>query len=194
MKILLPINKQRGGLNSWLLPADVEGLGTIAFEQEDLTRCVAFFALAEATRQTITFDTSFKPCHACYKHLMEEVKETLGEKTFATAWTAGQAMTLQQVLTPPALEIEVTYSTLPAKASPVPPLSSKKPLVKIEGLSPREVEVLRLIANGLTNSQIAEQLVLSPFTVNRHTQSIYAKLGINSRSAATRYALEHGLL
>jgi len=62
-----------------------------------------------------------------------------------------------------------------------------------EALTAREVEVLRLLAMGLSNSQIAERLVLSPHTVNGHIQSIYGKLGLNSRSAATRYALEHHL-
>jgi DNA-binding NarL/FixJ family response regulator len=62
------------------------------------------------------------------------------------------------------------------------------------GLTAREVEVLRLLAQGLSNHQIAEQLVLSPYTVNSHTQSIYGKLGINTRSAATRFAVDHHLL
>jgi DNA-binding NarL/FixJ family response regulator len=54
--------------------------------------------------------------------------------------------------------------------------------------------VLRLLAQGLSNNQIAELLVLSPYTVNKHTQSIYGKLSVNSRSAVTRYAVEHHLL
>ncbi len=62
-----------------------------------------------------------------------------------------------------------------------------------EALTAREVEVLRLLAMGLSNSQIALRLILSPHTVNGHIQSIYGKLGLNSRSAATRYALEHHL-
>jgi predicted ATPase/DNA-binding CsgD family transcriptional regulator len=62
-----------------------------------------------------------------------------------------------------------------------------------EALTAREVEVLHLLAMGLSNSQIAERLVLSPHTVNGHIQSIYGKLGLNSRSAATRYAIEHHL-
>jgi DNA-binding NarL/FixJ family response regulator len=61
-------------------------------------------------------------------------------------------------------------------------------------LTAREVEVLRLLARGLSNNQIAELLVLSPYTVNKHTQSIYSKLFVNSRSAATRYAIEHHIL
>jgi len=62
-----------------------------------------------------------------------------------------------------------------------------------EALTAREVEVLRLLAMGLSNSQIAERLILSPHTVNGHIQSIYGKLGLNSRSAATRYAIEYHL-
>ena len=62
-----------------------------------------------------------------------------------------------------------------------------------EELTAREVEVLRLLAMGMSNSQIAERLVLSPHTVNVHNQSIFGELGVNSRSGATRNALERQL-
>jgi DNA-binding NarL/FixJ family response regulator len=62
------------------------------------------------------------------------------------------------------------------------------------GLTAREVEVLRLLAQGLSDAQIAEHLVISPRTVNRHTTSLYNKLGVSSRAAATRAAIEHHLL
>jgi DNA-binding CsgD family transcriptional regulator len=61
------------------------------------------------------------------------------------------------------------------------------------GLTEREREVLRALAQGLTDAQIAAQLVISPRTVHSHLVSIYSKLGIASRSAATRYAIEHQL-
>jgi DNA-binding NarL/FixJ family response regulator len=61
------------------------------------------------------------------------------------------------------------------------------------GLTTREMEVLRLVAQGLTDAQVAEQLVISPRTVNAHLTSIYSKLGVPSRTAATRYAIEHQL-
>ena len=54
--------------------------------------------------------------------------------------------------------------------------------------------MLRLVAQGLTDVQMAEQLVISPHTVNSHLKSIYGKIGVSSRNAATRYALEHQLL
>ncbi len=62
-----------------------------------------------------------------------------------------------------------------------------------DNLTAREIEVLRLLATGLTNAQIAEELVVSLLTVKAHLRSIYSKLGVTTRSAATRYALEHGL-
>ena len=61
-------------------------------------------------------------------------------------------------------------------------------------LTAREVEVLRLLAIGLTNKEIAERLILSPHTVNVHIHSIYRKIVVNSRSAATRFAIEYHLI
>ena len=61
------------------------------------------------------------------------------------------------------------------------------------GLTSREAEVLGLVATGMTNAQVAERLFLSPRTVQRHLNSVYHKLGVGSRTAATRFALEHGL-
>jgi DNA-binding NarL/FixJ family response regulator len=64
----------------------------------------------------------------------------------------------------------------------------------VGGLSPRELEVLRLVAAGNTNRGIATELVLSEKTVARHVANIFTKLGISSRSAATAYAYEHDLV
>jgi DNA-binding CsgD family transcriptional regulator len=61
-------------------------------------------------------------------------------------------------------------------------------------LSTREIEVLHLVAAGLSNAQIAERLVISPGTVNVHLSAIYSKLGVSSRTAAIRYALDHHLM
>ena len=62
------------------------------------------------------------------------------------------------------------------------------------GLSPRELEVLRLVAGGSSNREIATTLVISEHTVARHLQNIFAKLGLSSRTAATAFAFEHELL
>ena len=54
--------------------------------------------------------------------------------------------------------------------------------------------MLRLIAAGLTNREIADRLGLSSRTIDAHLRSVYGKIGVSSRSAATRYAVEHGLV
>ena len=64
---------------------------------------------------------------------------------------------------------------------------------RIDGLTVREVEVLKLVAAGLMNRQIAERLAVSTRTVDAHLRSIYAKLGVKSRSSATRFAVDHHL-
>jgi DNA-binding CsgD family transcriptional regulator len=120
-----------------------------------------------------------------------EAGSKLDEKDLAAAWAAGQAMTRQQ-----ALEAETQETPLPRQDTSVPP-GKPQPAWAPDipnGLTAREVEVLHLVAQGMSNNHVAEQLVLSPNTVNAHIQSIYRKLDVNSRSAATRFAMEHHLL
>jgi DNA-binding CsgD family transcriptional regulator/tetratricopeptide (TPR) repeat protein len=62
------------------------------------------------------------------------------------------------------------------------------------GLTPRELEVLRLLATGRTNHAIAEDLVLAEKTVHRHVSNIFAKLGVSSRAGATAYAYQHRMV
>jgi ATP/maltotriose-dependent transcriptional regulator MalT len=66
--------------------------------------------------------------------------------------------------------------------------------INAHGLTPRELQVLRLVAAGETNRAIAAELVLSERTVDRHVSNIFAKLGVSSRAAATAYAYEHHLV
>jgi DNA-binding CsgD family transcriptional regulator len=62
------------------------------------------------------------------------------------------------------------------------------------GLTAREVEVLRLLARGLSTREVARALVIAPKTADNHIQSIYAKAGVSTRAAATVFAMQHGLL
>jgi DNA-binding NarL/FixJ family response regulator len=106
----------------------------------------------------------------------------------------GQRMTTAEMV---ALCERLTAPSPPAAAS-TPPLPNPTPPnvapdTTQAGLTRREIEVLRLVAKGLTNAQVAQALVITPRTVNAHLTAIYAKLGVTSRSGAIRYALEHQL-
>ena len=62
------------------------------------------------------------------------------------------------------------------------------------GLTSREVDILRLLARGMSNKQIADALVISPKTANTHLEHIYAKLGVSNRALASLFAAKHGLI
>ena len=64
----------------------------------------------------------------------------------------------------------------------------------VAGLTAREVEVLILLARGMSNRQIAERLVITPKTAGNHVEHIYVKIGASSRAGAAMFAVQHGLL
>jgi predicted ATPase/DNA-binding CsgD family transcriptional regulator len=116
---------------------------------------------------------------------IEQLTAMLGADAFAQAFEIGEQMTpadlvrLAEQITAPTQE-----TILPTPPSPTPVHSR---------LSPREMEVLHLVAKGLTNAQVAEALTVTPRTVNAHLTAIYGKLGVTSRAGAIRYALEQQL-
>jgi DNA-binding NarL/FixJ family response regulator len=144
---------------------------------------------------------------ATYECSVATARAQLGEKAFAKAWAEGQTMTLEQILAvqepttrpeqvPRVARVEAVGADLsrpPPIYRPPAPTAKTAPMYPA-GLTTREVEVLRLVAQGLTDAQVAEQLVISPRTVNFHLTSIYSKIGVSSRAAATRYAIEYHLV
>jgi DNA-binding CsgD family transcriptional regulator len=112
-------------------------------------------------------------------------------RLLAWSWPAetGQPITLEQALSTLHDQVEAAPAARVRGAAPQPSQAAYT-----AGLTAREVEVLQLVAQGLTDAQVAEKLVLSPRTVSTHLTAIYGKLQVNSRSAATRFAVEHGLV
>jgi DNA-binding CsgD family transcriptional regulator len=98
-----------------------------------------------------------------------------------------------------ALELEAARGVF-AQLGAVPDLARVDSLTRrvrsidAHGLTPRELQVLRLVAAGATNKVIAAELVLSERTVDRHVSNIFTKLGVSSRTAATAYAYDHQLI
>ncbi len=166
----------------------LEGLADLVAAQGELVQAAWFWGAAEALREAMGAPISPVE-HVSYEHAVTAVRAQLGEKSFAAAWAEGRTMTPEQAL---AAQGPVTIPT-PTPAEPLPISPTKSPPTYPDGLTTREVEVLRLLARGLTDVQIAEQLVISPRTVNNHLTSIYSKIQVSSRAAATRYAIDHKL-
>ena len=163
----------------------LEGLADVVAVQGDPKWAARLWGVAEALREAM--GTPLPPVdRTAYERAVAAVHTQLGEKTFAAAWAEGRKMTPEQALT---TQGKTMIPTWPTSATP-----TKSPTVSPDGLSARELEVLRLLATGLTDAQIAEQLVLSLHTIHAHLRTIYSKLGVTSRSAATRYAFEHQLV
>jgi len=113
--------------------------------------------------------------------IFAELRARLGEEAFAEEFAAGHQLRLDDLRTIPH----------PPEPAPAQSASSSAPG---ESLTAREIEVLRLLAQDLSNPQIAERLVVSRRTVDAHLRSIYDKLGVKSRDAAIRVAREQGLI
>jgi DNA-binding NarL/FixJ family response regulator len=94
-----------------------------------------------------------------------------------------------------ALDPAVQHHVVAAVAgeSPTDGRSAAVDLELPDGLTPREAEVLALIAEGLTNAEIADRLVVSPTTVKSHINHLFSKAGLRDRAQAVRYAFAHGL-
>ena len=108
------------------------------------------------------------------------VLAALGEEAFAAAWAAGEALPLEEAIAA-------------ALALPTAPLPGS-PSTAHDRLTAREREVLGLLAAGQTNRGIAEALVLSRRTVDRHLANIYAKIGARGRAEAAAYAVRQHLI
>ena len=175
--------------NKEFIPACLEGLADMVAAQGEPAWAARLWGAAESLRETI--GTPLPPVYrADYEHSVAAARTPLGERVFAAAWAEGRSMTPEQVLDAKGpVTIPQPLSTASSPAAPVKPAVTYP-----DGLTAREVEVLRLLAQGLTDAQIAEQLVISPRTVNNHLTSIYSKIQVSSRSAATRYAMEHQLV
>jgi len=184
LTLLFEFNVHKEGI-----AASLEDLAALEVGQGEPYQAARLWGAAEVLREAI--GAPIYPVYwASYKQAIAQARATLGEQVFRDAWAEGRSMTSEQVLATP----HTTQVSAQVPPSSPPAAPAKKPITFPAGLTAREVEVLRLIAQGWTDAQIAEHLVISPRTVNHHTTSLYSKLNVSSRAAATRYAHEHHLL
>ena len=181
----LVLSKELGDKGTLLM--SLEGLACVAGAEGEAKRAARLFGAAESLQETVDYRLVPQE-RALLEPYRVSVRSRLGAAMWEEAVAEGGAMGLDRAM---------AYALPNEKPSKhLSPVSSGPSVSTPEypaGLSPREVEVLRLVVEGLTNAQAAKELYLSPRTIETHLTSIYQKLGVSSRGAATRFALEHGL-
>jgi len=159
----------------------LEGLASIAGAEGSLVRAARLWGAAEALLEEIVVGVhTYVPDRSLHQSQVAAASAQLDEAEWTAAWDEGRAMTSEQAIEY-ALEQESASESVAPESYPA-------------GLSAREVEILRLVAAGLTNVEVAKALFLSSRTVDWHLGSIYRKLGLHSRTEAARFASDHGLL
>jgi len=169
-----------------LIASCLEGLATVVAAQGQPAWAARLWGAAHTMHQNRSTSLP-QVMHIHDEQAQNTARASLGEKAFVAAREEGRAMSPQQVLTaqePISITRQgVTEPTITRGKTRFP-----------NQLTRRETEVLRLVAEGLTDAQIAQKLVLSPGTVSWYVRSICSKLSVSSRTAATRAAIEQNLL
>jgi predicted ATPase/class 3 adenylate cyclase/DNA-binding NarL/FixJ family response regulator len=189
----LAINEKRG------VAASIFALAACAITMGEPLRAAKLFGAARSI-----FDDSAVKVLSMYDqqehdHYLAILRAQLPTPDFNAAWAAGQQMTMEHAI---AFAQQITVETqIPTTKSQTPtneptnqrtsnPTITENPI----GLTDRELEVLRWLVQGLTDMQIAEQLVVSRRTVHAHLRSIYGKLDVTTRNGAVRVAMENKLV
>jgi non-specific serine/threonine protein kinase len=166
------------------IASSLRGLASIAAATRQYGRAARLWGAADALREAIGAPP---PRHAARaQDAIAATRRELGEEAFATAWAAGRALSLADAVS----EALQTSTDVAEQTGPEAPAAQSEPY----GLTAREVEVLRLIADGRSNPGIAEALYISPRTAQTHVQHIFTKLGVGSRAEAVKVAVEQRLL
>lgn len=158
------------------IPTCLVGLATIAIADGEAALAAKVLGAIEHTKEPLLF---FATDRSDYERTLAAAKALLGHSQYGKLFEEGRILgesQVAQLFLDPQTKESTGKIGLPSN------------------LTKREIEILSLVAQGLTDAQIAERLVLSPRTVNAHLTSVYRKLDVNSRAAATRFAIEKGLV
>jgi predicted ATPase/DNA-binding CsgD family transcriptional regulator len=159
----------------WFAELVLESAAFLAAATGDIERAVRLLGAADTVLGAIGVPLMAR-LSARHDRLLTDARGALGADRLETVWKEGTRLPLGATV-----ELVGAVRT---RANPDAPEGS---------LTARELEVLALVAEGCTDADVAERLVVSVRTVHAHLRSVYRKLDVHTRSAATRYALEHGL-
>jgi predicted ATPase/DNA-binding CsgD family transcriptional regulator len=155
----------------------------LAGVRNEPVRAARLWGAAEALREAIGLSMGHQDrVDYDYEGRVAAARAQLDDAAWKAAWNEGRTMSPEQA-------VDYALQSRAIQRENITPSPQTYPA----GLSAREVDVLTLVAQGLTNARIARQLFISPNTVNRHLNSVYRKLDVSSRAAAARFAAEHRL-
>jgi predicted ATPase/DNA-binding CsgD family transcriptional regulator len=162
----------------------VECVAKLAAKTDQAEQALRFFGAAEMMREQLAFPLSPADL-AVRESIRQDLHETLGTARATAAWASGRALSQEEALAEAfALRVDIRDGDLAVAQA----------RAAAHGLTKREFEILRLLATGRSNREVAEALFISPTTVARHVANIYNKLGVDSRAKMTAFALQHGLI
>jgi len=143
------------------------------------------FGAAEALRENIKAQM-YDAQRLAYEWDVKQGASQVDEATWRAAWQEGMGLSMEAAC---ALALEEMPSGVAAR--PIVATAEPAKVQDAFGLTEREREILKLLIKGLTYAEIAEEATLSFHTVHAHLRSIYGKMGVKSRSQATRIALDY---
>jgi non-specific serine/threonine protein kinase len=188
--------KSRDLGDHWSMATLLEKVSGLLLRLEQTERATRLLAAAAAYREADGIGIA-DIRHVGYAQALAAARSALGEERFTTVTAEGRQLTLDHAV---AEALAVLASPRATHEAGKPgslhdeSVTPKSPAPHLAGLTSRELDVLRLVAEGLSNRQIAERLYLSPKTVSSHLVSVFAKLGVSSRAGAARVARDHGLV
>jgi DNA-binding CsgD family transcriptional regulator len=165
----------RTSTSLWGLGHGLDNASRVAFTRGDWRLATRLWAATTSVNERVGVPTQ-PHLRTETAHRLNELRLALGER-FESEWAAGEAMTVDETIG----EALRLYSMQPTTT-----IAAGK-----SNLSPRELDVLRLIVEGHSNKEIGDLLSISTFTVARHVTNILAKLGLESRAAAAAWAVRH---
>jgi predicted ATPase/DNA-binding CsgD family transcriptional regulator/predicted negative regulator of RcsB-dependent stress response len=157
-----------------MVPDTFDCLAYLASHAGNHREAARLFGMASAARHQ-TDITRFKTFEDDHQDRVAAVRDSLGESDFQSAWDEGAALTIEEA---------IAYVCRGRGAR-------KRPSKGWASLTPTELEVIRLAAEGLGNKEIATRLFVSPRTVQAHLSHVYAKLGVSSRVQLAQEASRH---
>jgi DNA-binding CsgD family transcriptional regulator len=156
------------------IPDILECLGTLAGEAGSHREAARLFGAAGGIRQRMG-SVRFKVYEASYDASVAALRDALGDSDFDSAWAEGASMSSDEA---------IAYAQRGRG-------QRKRPTSGWGSLTPTELDVVRLVSEGLGNNDIASRLFVSPRTVQTHLTHVYSKLGLTSRVQLVQEAARH---